>query len=56
MKTPTNSSELLQVINNELESFRSFDFDITNRLMEKYEPLPRPDSSEARLYIYNYRQ
>ena len=44
MKTATTSSELLQVINNELESFRSFDFDITNRLMEKYEPLPRPDS------------
>ena len=55
MKNPITSSDLLQVINNELESFRSFDFDITNRLMEKYEPQPRPDSSEARLYIYKHR-
>ena len=55
MKKQINSSDLLQAINNELESFRSFDFDITNRLMEKYEPLARPNISEARTYTYNYR-
>ena len=52
MKTPITTSDLLQEIENELKSFRSFD--TIDKLMEKYKPLTRPDSSEARLYIYNY--
>ena len=34
---------------------KSNEFDIIRKLMEKYKPLARPDSSEARLYTYNYR-
>jgi len=52
--TAPTKSDLLQGIDNELKSMRSFDFDVTNSLMEKYEPLTRPVFSGLKTYTYKY--
>ena len=52
METLTTKSDLLQDIENELKSFRSFN--VVDSLMEKYQPLSRSVYSDLKTYKYNY--
>ena len=53
MKTLTTKSDLLQDIENELKSFRSFN--VVDGLMEKYQPLTQSAYSDLKTYKYNYK-
>jgi hypothetical protein len=52
MKKSNIGPDLLQDIENELKSFKSFN--VVDGLMEKYQPLTQSAYSDLKTYKYNY--